>query len=228
MRILFFAFILFATGCSGQTAGKQTKIDTAKLFDPVPYPKEAPDAMFKNSIVLFQQNYNLVHNGTEQTFDKLEQALDHIEKNAALIRQKKFYLIIDSNTKFDKTVVVINVLKKNKIDNYKVINYQAYFKRPEPVTIQTPTTTISEAKPFDSTYFSITVLDNGYEAKLANKKTLLKTTKKLDDFIKNNQTVIDSDKILIVSNMDTPYEKFKPIPEVFKKYGYFKFKLVNN
>ena len=198
------------------------------MFDPIPYPQEAPDAMFKNSIVLFQQNYNLVHNGTEQSFDKLNQVVSHIEKNAALIRQKKFYIIVDSNTKFDKTVTVIDVLKKNKINNYKVINYQAYFKPPEPITIQTPTITTSEATPIDSTYLSITILENGYEVRLANKKTFLKTAKELDDFIKNNQTVIDSDKILIISNGNTPSEKFETIPAVFKKYGYFKFKLVNN
>jgi hypothetical protein len=100
------------------------------------------------------------------------------------------------------------------------------FNPPEPVVIQTPTTTASELR-IDSNYFSITILNNGYETSLANRKVHLKTIKDFDEFIESNHRVIDSTKILIFSLHDTPSEKFKAILEVLKKHNYLKFQLVS-
>ena len=159
--------------------------------------------MFKNSIVLFHPNFTIIQNATEHSFDDFKEVSDFLAKNATAIKQKKFYILIDSSTKFDKTVSVIDALKKNKIENYRVINYQEYFKPPEPLTIQTPTVTTTTRKLYDSTS-SITISGDRFKLKIQNEIADVKTDREVDKFIVTNKSLIDNDKIQIISNVNVP------------------------
>ena len=183
--------------------------------------------MFKNSIALFRENYIIVNFGTENSFSELREVSAYLEKNADSIKQNKFYLIIDSSTKFEKTVAVIDALKKNRIDNYRVINYQEYFKAPEEVAVVTPTVTTTVVNQNDSTYLSISIFENRIETKIQDRSARLKNEKELDDFIGKNKSLIDPNKIKVISHRKAPAGKFKSIIEVFKKYGYLKFQMVS-
>lgn len=229
MRFSLILLIFFAaTGCSGQqTKGQQSHVDTAKLFDPFPEQSSAQDVMmFKNSIVLFHSDFTIVHNETEKMLNTMKEVSDYFAKNAAAIRQNKYYLLIDSTTKFEKTVSVINILKKNSIDNYKVVNVQEYFKAPEPITLQTPTVVTKTVDKNDSTYLLIEISENTYKLSLLDKEAVAINGSDIDKFITQNKSLINSGKILMVTRVETPSEKMKPVLEVLKKHNYMKFQMV--
>jgi biopolymer transport protein ExbD len=228
MRALFFFLILFSIGCSGQQTKEQSsKIDTLNLFDPKPEPNSGEDAfMFKNCIVLFYPGFTVIHEGTEYTIEDLIALSKHLRKNAALLRQRKFYVLIDSTTKFKKTLSVLDLLQEQKIGNYRVINYKKYFKPPEPITTQTPTVTTRTIPDNDSTFLSIEVLNSGFQLTLLNKEQMAKGSDEVDKFISANKSLIDTNKIKIVSKVNVPYEKFKAILDVLRKHEYYKYKLI--
>jgi len=199
-----------------------------KLFNPKSEPEFAEDRqMLKNCIVLFYPNYTVMHNETENTFIDLNDLSTHLHKNASLLTQRKFYVIIDSNTKFEKIVSVLNLLQKNKIDNYKVINYQEYFKPPEPVTYEAPTETVPVTKAFDSSYLSVIILEDSIELLLFDKKQIGKCHMEVDKFITDNKVLIDSNKIVIRADAKIPYKKLKLVLDVLKKHEYYKFKMIS-
>jgi biopolymer transport protein ExbD len=228
MKALFFSLILFSIGCSGQqTKEKSSKIDTLKLFDPKPEPNSGEDAlMFKNCIVLFYPGFTIIHEGTEYTIEDFNALSGYLQKNAAILRQRKFYIIIDSSTRYEKTLSVLDLLQEHKIDNYRVINYKKYFKPPESIAIQAPTVMTQTVPDNDSTVLSVEVLNSGFHITLLNKEQKAKDGEEVDRFICANKLLIDSNKIKIVSDASVPYEKFKTIVDVLRKHGYYKYKLV--
>ncbi|HAD13893.1 MAG TPA: hypothetical protein DCF33_15815, partial [Saprospirales bacterium] len=131
-------------------------------------------------------------------------------------------------TKAEKTVSVLDLLQEQKIDNYRVINYKEYFQPPEPITIQTPRVTTITVPDIDSSFFTIEILNNGFLLTLLNKKQTVKDSNEVDRFITANKSLINANKIKIVSNANVPYEKFKPVLDVFSKNEYYKYKLVTH
>lgn len=228
MRYILFAFILTATGCSGQqTADQQTKIDTAKLFNPKGHLDNSGASdmnMFKRSIAIVQQGYAMILNDKETNVEALTEVEKLIVSNKEEIKNDLFYVLMDSTTDFKRTLAVIDILTKNQITNYKVINIQKYFTPPEPATIQTPTSVIFTYDENDSTYFSITILDNGIDVRLFGQETKLKTTNDLDTFVAAHKQ--DIKKIIIITTREVPDNKFKPVLEVLKKHEFYKYNLV--
>ena len=125
-----------------------------------------------------------------------------------------------STTDFKRTLSVINILTKNRIANYKVINVEQYFTPPEPVTIQTPTSVVTTYNESDSTYFSIEVFDKGINVKLQGQESKLKTTNELETFVSTHKQ--DIKRIIIIISKELPDNKFKSVIEVLKKYKYTK------
>ena len=101
-----------------------------------------------------------------------------------------------------------------------------YFKESEPLIVQSPKVTTQPAKEADSAYFSITMLEKGFEVKVQNKTATVKNGKEIDDFIEANKPLIDSNMVLIVGPPNASYEKFKTILDVIKKRGYYKFQMI--
>jgi biopolymer transport protein ExbD len=228
MRYLFIILSAVVCNVQGQFVKAKAIIDTVRLFDPFPSNENTPDyGMFKNAIAIFYANgYDVRCNSTPVKLKKLSEVSEYIAKKAATIKKKKFYILIDSNTRFEKTVSIIDILKKNRIDNYKVINHQQYFSSPETPEVLTPTVTSTPARGSDSTVFSITLLPDGIEVKVREKSAVLKDANELDEFIINNKSSIDTNKITIIGDRDLPYDKFKPVIEVFKKHGFYKFSMI--
>jgi biopolymer transport protein ExbD len=232
MRYFLFFLILTVTGCSGQqTSDQQTTIDTAKLFNPNGHPDNsgANDMnMFKRAVGVVQQGYAIKLNDKETDVETLNEVESFIVSNKEAVKKDLFYILMDSTTDFKRTLSVINILTKNQITNYKVINIQKYFTPAEPVTIQTPSTVISTHIENDSSYFAITILNNGIDVKLFGQETKLKNTIELDNFIANHKADISTKKISIISSSNLKYDKFKPVIEILKKHEYYKYNLVTN
>jgi biopolymer transport protein ExbD len=228
MRYILFLLILTVTGCSGQqNTDQQSKIDTVKLFNPNGHPDNAGASdmnMFKRAVAVVHQGYAIILNEKETDFETLNEVESFIVANKEEVKKDLFYILMDSTTDFKKTLSVINILTKNQVTDYKVINIQKYFTPPEPVTIQTPPSVISTYNENDSTYFTITILSNGIDIKLLGQEIKLKGISELDTFIGTHKS--DIKKITIITTRELPEKKFNSVLEVLKKHEYFKYKLV--
>ena len=99
--------------------------------------------------------------------------------------------------------------------------------QPKPLVIQTPKSVVTKVdNEKDSTYLSITIFENRIETKVRDKHANLKNGKEVEGFIEVNRSLIDPNKIILSAPANMPYEKFKSIMEVFKKYEYFKFQMI--
>lgn len=217
----FLTFLLLSiTSCSGQqSAEQQTKIDTAKLFNPNPQTDEIGASevnIFKRNIVLTKPDYYIVFNEKEHKLETLGKVKEFIKANGEQIQKNKFYIITDSSTSFKKTVSVINILAESNIANYKVINYQQYFSPGEPVAVQDHGPCDTFTKISDSSYFSIEILENEIIVKLKGKESRLNNTDGLDQFIVAHKQ--DIKEIIIRMYKNTPYSKFDTVIQVLKKH----------
>jgi biopolymer transport protein ExbD len=94
------------------------------------------------------------------------------------------------------------------------------------VPIQTPITTIKTIDARDSTYFSLTLLKDGVDAAIFQKKEHLKDSAAIENFIQSNQSLINSNKILIIGEAKTSYNNFKTIMAILKRRNYLKFQMI--
>jgi len=229
MRNLLFGLLFFMTSCSGQQNPTQlTQIDTAKLFDPKPQADNpfGDTNMFQNCIVIQPAFFGLALSGQQHKINNVTELKEFVKKNSLNISRQRFYIVCDSSTSFKKIVDVIDVVKSAKIDNYRVINVQSYFKSPEPIIIQTPTIVAKKIDKNDSTYFNIEIAENDYQVSFLNKRMTFKTSMQLDKFISENKGSIDKQKILVTSSSKTQYERLKPVIEILKQNDFLKFQMV--
>jgi biopolymer transport protein ExbD len=228
LRYFLLSFILFATSCSGQqNSSTQVQIDTAKLFDPKQEPVDYSSTdMFKNFVLLNQQPFALTIQGKQFQIKSDKELFNKIQEDKAQVVKSKFYIIVDSSFALSKIVDIIDNIKKSGVSNYKVINFDSYFKPSEPITIEQPTITTKTVDANDSSYFSLTILNESFEADFLNKKQVFKSSSEVDRFIQDNKTLINPNKILIIGNAKVSYEKMKSILEILKKYEYYKFQMV--
>jgi biopolymer transport protein ExbD len=228
IRYFLLSLILFATSCSGQqNSNTQVQIDTAKLFDPKQEPVDYSSTdMFKNFVLLNQQPFELTIQGKQFQIKSDKELFNKIREDKAQVVKSKFYIVVDSSFAFRKIVDIVDNIKKSGVSNYKVINFDSYFKSSEPITIEQPTITTKTVNANDSSYFSLTILNDSFEANFLNKKKVFKSSSEVDRFIQDNKTLINPNKILIIGNAKVSYEKMKPILEILKKYEYYKFQMV--
>src|SRR5215207_6769676 len=103
MRYFLFFLVLTVTGCSGQqTSDKQTKIDTAKLFNPNNHPDGgAKDLnMFRSAIAVVQNGYTITLNDKKTDFGTLAEAESFVITNKEEIKKDLFFILLDSTTDF--------------------------------------------------------------------------------------------------------------------------------
>jgi len=228
MRYLLFFFIPILTGCSGQsTTGQPSKIDTVKLFNPNGHPDNAGAKdmnMFKRAIAVVKDGYAIILNDKETDFENLSEVESFVISNADEIKKDLFYILMVSTRDFNITMSLIDILTKNQITDYKVINVEQHFTPSEPVTIEAPTSVVTSLDENDSTYFSITIIDPGINVNLFGQKTKLKTTNGLDSFVTAHKS--DIKKILIITTKDVPNKSFQAVLEVLKKHKFYKYNLV--
>jgi biopolymer transport protein ExbD len=228
MKYLFICFMFIVAGCNSQSGNKPAVTDTAKLFDPHPetYEEGAKEMhILKRNISLIHPGYYITtFNDEYKPMKKTEEVEKFVRDNSDAIRKSKFYIIIDSNTSFSKTKSVIDIFLDNKIDDYKVLNYQQ-FLNPDIIKVTAPTVKHTIQKKNDSTWLIINVLDTGFETKLAGKETKLKNLEGLDTFINSNKPGIGDISIKIAPA--TKAGRFKEVADILNKNGYTKFTLVS-
>lgn len=229
MRFFLFPLLLLVTVCSGQETKEQdSKIGALSLVEPKSEPPSPEDTlMFKNSIILFRPDYTVIYEDSVNTFPDQVSLSAHLLKTSGLLKRRKFYVLFDSSTKPDKIILVLELLQRHRIGNFKLINYQEYFKPPQPITYQTPTETRTISKPYDSSYFSIKILDDSLELSLLNKKHTIKSFSEVDQYITINKSLINPSKIVLFANANASYEKFKPVIDILRKHEYYRFKMIS-
>jgi len=230
IRYLIVSLSLIGISCSGQEqSNQQVQIDTAKLFDPKPDAKDfgSPE-MFKNCLLLNQRPYGLIIQGNQFQIKTDKELFNTVQNQKEQIIKSRFYVFVDSSIAFNKIITLIDYLKQSGFDNYRVINFDKYFKPSEPINVEKP----GIAKPLtvdinDSSYFLLTILNKNFEVSILNKKKVLKNSVEVDTFIKDNISIIDPNKVLIRGNSNEHYNRFKSILAIFKKYNYYKFKILS-
>lgn len=126
MNYIFNLIFLILIGCNNQSNKVQPIIDTAKLFDPNPQTNNEGTTgtdFYSRNIVLTQPDYSINFNEQVHKFSNLFRVAEFIKFNKEEIMQSKFYLIADSNTSFEKILSILDILKENKITDYRVITY---------------------------------------------------------------------------------------------------------
>lgn len=230
MRLLLFLCIIVCTSCSGQqNKVDQTHIDTVKLFDPRPDKIEVnfmPLDIYKNCIAIKQVFFVIVINEIQNRFDTESELAAYIKTHSDEISKRKIYVLFDSSISFKQIVLTIDLLKSNKLDNYRVIDMDNFFKAPPPAIVQPPTLVSNKMDENDSTNFIITILEKGIQVKHLKTITNFVNASGLDNFITKHKSEIDSKKIFVASLATTPYASFKPVKEVLKKHKYFVFKII--
>ncbi len=229
MKYTLYVLILILTSCSGQNARQHLQIDTTKLFDPIPETsKYYSTDMFKNFVMMTQSPYSLMIQGNQIQINSNAELFKMIQIDKELVRKTKFYIIVDSSISFNNIVLVIDSIKKIGVDNYKVINYDSYFKTSSPIEFKQPTSNSKLAFDInDSSNFTITITENGYVTKILNKKEFLNSGEEIDNFIDKNKSIIDKHKIFVVSKVENPKNKMDCIVLILKKHNYTTFQIVN-
>ena len=124
---------------------------------------------------------------------------------------------------------VIDLLQKLKVENYKVIDLEIYYKSPPKAgEVKISDANSNKIDTTDSANFIIEIFDNSIDVRFFNKTRKLKNPKKLDKFIHTNRKNIDTKKIFVKSFASLPYDKFKGVKIVLKKYEFYKFQIIVN
>jgi len=231
MRLFLFFCTIILASCSGQqTKVEQSKIDTAKLFDPRPDKIEVnfvPFDVYKNCIAIKEGFFVIVINQIQNRFDTESELANYIKSHSDEIKNK-IYVLYDSSINFRQIVTVLDLLKNNKVDNYRVIDMDTFFKVPPPTTVQPPTSVSNTYNKDDSQNLVITISKNGYNVSHHNKSYDFIRTYNLDNYILVNKKQIDSSKIFVASDANLPYSRFKAVKDVLKKHKFFLFKIIIN
>jgi biopolymer transport protein ExbD len=97
---------------------------------------------------------------------------------------------------------------------------------PKNDTLAFPVESKTIVKTNDSANFTIFISNDGYHLTLAHKTVVLHSRTELDKFIKTHKAVIDKKQVIVVGTRDIPYQKFKPVIELLKKYRYYRFQMM--
>jgi biopolymer transport protein ExbD len=227
MRNLLFGLLVFGTSCSAQqNPNQKIQIDTLKLFDPKPNPNEyGSTEMFKNFVLLNQKPYALTIQGKHLQATSDKELFGKLKTQKNQVVKSKFYVIVDSSFAYSKIIDIIDNLKKLEINDYKIINFDSYFKSPAPIVVQQSTIVTKTIDTNDSTFFNIEIIETKYQVSFLNKKTDFANSKELDSFIDSNNNLIDRNKIFIIGSSNTRYERLKPVIEILKRHDFLKFQM---
>jgi biopolymer transport protein ExbD len=230
--LILFSFFLW-TSCKGQKVkSTNNTIDTLKLFDPKP---ELVDTIlssfeiYKNCIGLKPEKNDIVFNENQNILNKGKDFENFLESHQTELKRQKLYILFDSRTKYSEVMDVIDLLQKLKVENYKVIDLEIYYKSPPQAgEVKISDVNSNKIDTTDSANFIIEIFDNSIDVRFFNKTRKLRNPKELDKFIHTNRKNIDTKKIFVKSFASLPYDKFKGVKTVLKKYEFYKFQIIVN
>ena len=230
MRILILLSFFVWTSCIGQhIKNDKPHIDSLNLMEPRPELVDENlkiEEVYKNCIA-FKLDMNIVVLNQKQNFlNKGKDFEDFILNHANDLKKDTFFILYDSSIKYKEIIDLLDIFKTLKVKNYKILDMDLYFKSPPPIIVESPKSVSIKSDLNDSTNFIITISDNLITVQLLKKIETLKSTADLDKFIFKNIKKIDVSKIYLKSNASLPYEKFKGVKTVLKKYEFYKFRIV--
>jgi biopolymer transport protein ExbD len=224
-------FTIYLTSCKSQETHLKTaqKVDTLQLFNP----KGINDGIEKivkekNCILLQPQFYQIYFNEREHKIFKKHKLDKFLRDSCKIIRQKKFFIIIDSSRKFEEIIDLVSSIKKAGIEDYQVFNIQKQItlSSPEPLVIEGPTSVSKKVDSNDPTYLKISLINETFKISFHNDSLNTNDILRIDKFISENKLEINPNKILLITDKNFKMDKFKELKEVLKKHEYFRFSIV--
>ena len=230
LRIIILLSFFVWTSCNGQQIkNDKTHIDSLNLTEPRPELVDENlrfDEVYKNCIAFKLDKNVIVLNEKQKFLSKGKEFEDYIHSHADELKKKTFFILYDSNIKYTEIIDLLDLFQKLKIEKYKILDMDLYFKSPPPIIVETPKSVSTKSDLNDSTNFIITILDNSINVQLLKRNETLKNAADLDKFIYTNIKKIDISKIYLKSNASLPYDKFKGVKAVLKKYEFYKFRII--
>ena len=215
--------IFFLYSCSGQYNPQElSKVDTVKLFDPKPNKSDDLDlqdlSKLENVVFIQDDNYNFIFNGQEYEIYNTRLLDTFFINYSNAISKNRFFILYDgSNLKFKKITNLIDKLEANDVVNYRVINFQHYFKPNISVTISEPV--IVTAESVDTLFIKITIESKNYILTLPKQTEVFTDTLELGKFIEKNNALIANKKIVVISEKNSSFDRAIPIIEFLKNYN---------
>ena len=171
---------------------------------------------YQHSLELKKEQAILTLNGKKQpvSYDTLSSMF---KNKKAIIKSRVFSIITHSETSYKTVVDVLDHLAINNIERYKLLGAKE--------TLNHQPNVEPEKEYTDSSFLNITIIERGYTVMFLNQTTERMDTTALDQYIADNRSKIDADKVLIDCPASLPYESFKPLLEVLKKHELYKFRM---
>ena len=229
MRIIILLLFFVWTSCKGQDVKiKETSTESLYLNEPKPEPIDKNlnlHEVYKNCIV-FKIDKNIVVLNKRQYFlNKGKEFEDFISKHSFEFKKQKLYILYDSTIKYSEIINLLDIFLTLKIKKFEIIDIDSDLKPENPIVVVSPK--IIERKIHnDSTDFIIKILDNSINLEFLKNTKQFKNLNELDIFIKRNIKSIDPSKIYIKSKADLPYDRFKDVKALLKKYEFYKLKII--
>lgn len=229
MRYSFLiGLFLLIMNCAGQQITNQKKIihesEQQELKTDLNDYSIPTEKMLNNCVFINQHPYRLIIQGNPFQINSEKELYGKIKSSKKQIAKSKFYIITDSSVDYNKIVDMLDYLGNQGFDKYQLVGS---FKTIEPVKLQESNLIDSQTDLNDSSYFTIDLLNEGYEVTLQKQKTICKTDKELDNYFTTNKSMIDKMKIAIIGDPNVRDDKFGPILEALKNHDYIKFQFVN-
>jgi biopolymer transport protein ExbD len=201
--------------------GQQSKVrKEPDLVMPLETGNDKPTAEdYRHSVELRKERAILSLNGKKQLvlYKSLGSAF---KKNKANIRSKIFSIITLAETPYKIVVDVLDLLVINDVRRYKILRVA---ERPnDQPTLKTEIVTA------DSSFLRIKIGEQSYRVEHLNKTSELKDSIALSQYLLNNMSKIDPEKILLEGPANLPYASFRPLLDALRKNGLYKFKMVTN
>jgi biopolymer transport protein ExbD len=230
LRITILISLFIWTSCNGQQ-GKtdQTSVENFKLTPPNPelIDKDLTLSEVYKNCVAFKLDKNVVVLNEQQNFlNKGKDFEDFILNHSEELKKRKIFILDDSSIKYSEIINLLDLFQTLKIEKFKIIDMDLYFKSPPPIIVDTPKSVSSKLDLNDSTNFIITIVDNSINIQLLKRTEHFKSPEELDKFIKTNINKIDISKIYLKSIASLPYGKFKNVIAILKKYEFYNFKII--
>ena len=226
MKLISIIALFILTSCKGQnTKVQNTNFDTLKLFDPKPETKSDvydEKEIFRNTISINDSSNVVVFNETQTFLKKGKEFETFINSKVKELKKKKLFIVHHDGIKFAEIYELIKLLKKNEIDNYKVIKLES-FPLFEPLVDEETEKTTTETNLYTEKNFIIEMFKDSISLYLLGKYLTIKSQNQLDTFISRNKKKIDQVHIFIKGKNDLAYDRFVLVKSVLSKYEYYNY-----
>lgn len=230
MRITILISLFIWTSCNGQQRKtNETSVENFKLTPPNPelIDKDLTLSEVYKNYIAFKLDKNVVVLNEQQNFlNKGKDFEDFMLNHSKELKKRKLFILYDSSIKYSEIINLLDLFQTLKIENFKIIDMDLYFKSPPPFIVDSPKYISSKLNLNDSTNFVITIVDNSIDIQLLKRNEHFKSQEELDKFIKTNLNKIDISKIYLKSIASLPYDKFKNVIAILKKYEFYNFKII--